>query len=434
MKSKMMKSILIAGAVALLPFLTQAQCEGWNWPEDRSTAEEKNVLYTDALRNDNFAAAQKPHMWLLTNAPKLNTSIYINGEKIYKGLIEQVTDETRKEVLIDSLMMIYDMRITNCNEEADVMARKAYQAYRYNVRKRDELENVLKLFDKAYELNGKNVNYYMHVPYMSVVTYNKKYLDNLTDAEILERYDKIMEVIDQNIAEGGKYADKLTEYRGTIDGLLVSVVDVNCDFVKTNLEPKFRENPTDLKLAKKIFAFMLNGKCTDDPLWLEAGKVIQEKEPSYGLAKNLGLKYKNSGDQATAETYFNKAIELTDDPAQKADMYIQLGAMKGGAAAREMYRKALSVDPSNKDVYSAIGNLYFNSFSQCKGEKDMVKDRAVFLVAYDMFERAGNSKGMQSAKEQFPSKEEIFTYNYTAGDKITVDCWINETTTIRSRD
>lgn len=434
MKNKTMKRILLSAAIMVLPFFAQAQCEGWTWPEDRSTAEEKNVLYTDALRSDNFVAAQKPHMWLLQNAPKLNTSIYIHGEKIYKGLIDQENNEERKDRLIDSLMWIYDARVTHCNEEADVMARKAYSAYRYNVRKRSELENVLKLFDEAYKLNGKKVDYYMHVPYMSVVVYNKKHLDNLSDLEILERYDRIMEVIDQNISEGGKYTDKLTEYKGTIDGMLVGVVDVNCDFVRQNLAPKFEENPTDLKLAKKIFSFMLNGKCTDDPLWLEAGKVIQEKEPSYGLAKNLGIKFKGSGDDAKAEEYFNMAIELADDPTKKAEMYTIMGSMKSGAAARDMYRKALSIDPTNKEAYSAIGNLYYNSFNQCKEEKDIVKDRAVFLAAYDMFQKAGDTKRMQAAQEQFPSTEEIFSYNYNKGDKITVNCWIGETTTIRSRD
>lgn len=434
MKSKMMKRILLLAAISLQTYFAQAQCTDWKWPEDRSTAEEKNVLYTDALRNDNFEAAKKPHQWLLKNAPDLNTAIYINGEKIYKGLIEQTEDEAKKEQYIDSLMLIYDMRMKYCGEVPDVMARKAYSAYRYNVKKRNELENILKLFDKAYELAGDNVDYYMHVPYMSVVVYNKKYLDNLTDEQVLERYDKIMEVIDDQINQGGKYVDKLTEYRGAIDGLLVSVIDVDCDFVKQNLAPKFKQNPNDLKLAKKIFAFMLNGKCTDDPLWLEAGKVIQEKEPNYGLAKNLGLKYKSSGDTQQAAEYFQKAIELTQDPAEKAEMYILLGSLKDGAAAREMYKKALAMDPTNKDAYNALGQLYYSSFNTCKEEKDIVKDRAVFLLAYDMFQKAGNSKGMQSAQEQFPSKEEIFTYNYTKGNQITVDCWINETTTIRSRD
>ncbi|UII28673.1 tetratricopeptide repeat protein [Fulvivirga maritima] len=427
-----MKRIFLLAAICLQTYMLQAQCNDWNWPEDKATAEEKNVLYTDAVRNDNFAAAQKPHLWLLQNAPKLNTSIYINGEKIYKGLIDATDDETRKAALVDSLMLIYDMRIENCGEEAEVTARKAYQFYVYNIRQKDKLKEVLEHFDKAYDLNGTSIPYYMHVPYMSAVVYNKKYLDNLTDMEILERYDKIMEAVDYQINEGGKYVEKLEDYKSKIDGLLVSIIDVDCDFVKTNLAPKFKENPTDLKLAKKIFAFMLNGKCTDDPLWLEAGQVIQEKEPNYGLAKNLGIKFKDT-DKAKAEKYFNMALSLTEDPSQKSDMYIQLGSLRSGGAALELYQKALSVDPNNKDAYNAMGYAISQSYNSCKKGKDPVEDRGVFLLAYDFFSQAGNSRMMNSMKEQFPSTEEIFTFNHEKGQKITVDCW-GRSTTIRSRD
>ncbi|UII21884.1 hypothetical protein [Fulvivirga ligni] len=427
-----MKRIFLLAAICFQTYLVQAQCEGWNWPEDKATAEEKNVLYTDALRNDNFKGARKPHAWLLQNAPKLNTSIYINGEKIYKGLVEATPEGDAQDVLIDSLMIIYDLRMTNCGEEADVTARKAYSFYRYNIKKKDKLEEVMTLFDKAYELNGNDIPYYMHVPYMSAVVYNKKYLDNLNDMQILERYDKIMEVVDYQISQGGKYKDKLEDYKGKIDGLLVSIIDVDCDFVRKNLAPKFEANPTDLKLAKKIFAFMLNGKCTDDPLWLQAGMVIQEKEPNFGLAKNLGIKFKDS-DKAKAEKYFNMALTLTEDPADKADMYIQLGSIKGGGAAMEMYQKALSVDPNNKDAYNAMGYAIYQSFNSCKQEKDPVVDRGVFLLAYDFFSQAGNSKMMQSTKEQFPSTEEIFTFNHKKGESLSVGCW-GRSTTIRSRD
>lgn len=430
----MMKRILLSGAMALQVLFVQAQCSDWKWPEDKSTAEEKNVLYTDAMNNGDFEAAKGPHRWLLENAPNLNTAIYINGEKIYKGLVEKTKDEAQKEVYLDSLMLIYDLRMEHCNQEADVMERKAYSLYRYTINNgKEAFPKILEAFDKAYELNGDDIAYYMHMPYMSVLVYNKKYLDNLTDAEILERYDKIIESIDAQIQKGGKYTEKLKEYRGKIDGLLVSVIDVDCDFVKKNLAPKFRENPDDLQLAKKIFSFMLNGKCTDDPLWLEAGKVIQQQEPNYGLAKNLGLKFKSSGDLEQAEEYFTKAIELTDDPSRKAEMYLLLGELKSGSEAMQMYRNALDADPSNKEAYNAIGNVYFQSYDECRKGQDVVKDRAVYLLAYDMYQKAGNQSMMQSASQQFPSKEDIFTYNYNKGDKITVDCW-GQTTTIRSRD
>ncbi|MEM1407354.1 MAG: hypothetical protein AAGG59_11305, partial [Bacteroidota bacterium] len=78
--------------------------------------------------------------------------------------------------------------------------------------------------------------------------------------------------------------------------------------------------------------------------------------------------------------------------------------------------------------------LYYGSFETCAGKEDWVKDRAIFIAAYEKFRQAGNSSMMSKAKEAFPSKEEVFTYNYKAGDKITVGCWVGETVTIQTRD
>ncbi|MGD1958279.1 MAG: hypothetical protein ACFB2Y_05465 [Fulvivirga sp.] len=438
MKTTMMKRILLMTAFTLLGYIANAQCGDWKFPEDKSTFDEKNVLYNDALRSKDFAGAQKPHLWILQNAPDVNNAIYINGEKIYKGLADAEKDTERKKVLVDSLMLMYDMRLkyTPCGKEADIAARKAYNAYRYNVRNKSELENILKLFDEAYALNENKLPYYMLLPYMSVVQYNVKYKKNLSEDQILNHYDKIMAVVDYQIAneKSSDRVDKLKGYKGSIDGILVGLVNIDCDFVKEKLAPKFKEDPSNLKMAKKIFGFMLNGKCTDDPLWLETGEVILANEPDFGIAKALGVKFKAADDYEKARTYFGQALEITDDPSNKADMYIQLGNLRSGAAARDLYRKALAVDPSKKEAYAAIGYLYYGSFETCAGKEDWVKDRAIFLAAYEKFRQAGNSSMMSKAKEAFPSKEEVFTYNYKAGDKITVGCWVGETVTIQTRD
>jgi len=220
--------------------------------------------------------------------------------------------------------------------------------------------------------------------------------------------------------------------------LLVSVVNIDCDFVRENLGPKFQENPSDIKMDKKIFWFMLDGKCTDDPLWLQSGETILKNEPDFGIAKALGSKFKAAGQLDKSESYFNQALELADDPGAKADMYMQLGSLaekKGQkSSARGLYRKAVNAAPSKREAYTAIGNLYYGSFNQCAGKQDIVKDRAVYIAAYDMFKRAGNSSAMSSAKAQFPSKEEIFTLNYEKGQSLTVGCWIGESVTIDTRD
>ncbi len=443
MKMKVMKRILLIATLVLPTLYAQAQCNGWNWPEDpatRTKAETNNVLYTDALRNDNFAAAQKPHNWLLKNTPNLNTSIYINGAKIYNGLIEATDDEAQKNVYIDSLMMIYDMRREYCNEAEDVVGRKAYDSYRHTIRDTDKLEQNLELFDEAFEMNKSDLPYYMILPYMNVIRYNVKVKKNLTEIEIIDRYERITENIDKLISEETDPAkrEKLEEIRSTVDGMLADIVTLDCDFVKKNLEPKFRKDPTNLKLAKQIFGFMLQGKCTDEPLWLEAGEVIAEQEPNFGLYKNLAIKAQSSGDMERAESLFNKALEFAENAADKGEVYVRLGAIRADQGrkgeARSMYYKALEVNPSDRDPYNAIGYLYYGSFDQCAGKQDVVKDRAVFLAAYDMFQKGGNSSMAGKAKEQFPSKEEIFTFNYEIGNSVSTGCWIGETTSIRSRD
>jgi hypothetical protein len=51
-----------------------------------------------------------------------------------------------------------------------------------------------------------------------------------------------------------------------------------------------------------------------------------------------------------------------------------------------------------------------------------------------MYQKAGNSTMAAKAKEQFPSKEEVFLENMQVGDPIEVGCWINESVTIQTRD
>ena len=439
---KMMKQFLLTAMFAAAAVAVQAQCTGFNWSDDaavRATEEEKNVVYTDALKAKDFKLAEENLVWFLENNPKFNTSLYINGDKIYNGLIKEATDDASKDAYVEKLLNLYDMRIENCGQKEDVTARKAYAAYRNNIKKPGELKNILDLFNEAADLNGTNLPDYMLVPWMNAVKYNKKYLDNLSEEEILAQYEKISEIIDAKIAAESDPAKKakLNEYKDAIDGLFTEIFKVDCDFVKEKLEPKFKADP-NVKMAKTIFKFMLDGKCTDDPLWIEAGRVIANEDPSYGLFKNLGLKAKSNGNAAMAEELFFKANEFATTPSEKSEILLITGALKAEngqkVAARTMYRKALEVDPTAKEAYNRIGILYFTSYEQCRQGKSKVDDRLVFLLAYDMFMRGGNGQMARDAKEQFPSKEEIFELNINAGDKASLGCWIGETTTIRTRD
>lgn len=443
-----MKNTILAGAMALA-LMTGAnaafsQCQGVVWPENpemRAKAEESKVLYEDAVKADQFKQALKPWNWMLKNVPNHGTSLYIYGADIYDNLASKEKDPARKAVLVDSLMIIYDLRIKTCGDEAAVYNRKALSYLKFNAN--DKPEESLKMLDRAFELSGNDILDGTIIPYFQMVRLNKLKFKTMTDEELLERYDKLQAIIDAKIKEEqskGKSVEKLQKIKATVDDILPTTgIQMDCDFVKTKLEPKFRQNPTDMDLAKKIFSFMLKGKCTDDPLWLETAELIHNNgTKDCGLAKNLGIIYITKQDFEKAEKYLKEAQTICTEGSDKADVLLYLGSLEAkrgrGQAARDLYRQAIAADASvAKKAYESIGDLYLNSFDACKKLKSHVDDRLVYLLAFDYYQKAGDARKMAVAKEGFPSKTEIFEENIKVGTSKNVECW-GESTTIRTRD
>jgi tetratricopeptide (TPR) repeat protein len=433
------KSILFLCLIAGAFFFQPAQAQsGWNWPEDKQTATTKNALYTDALRAENFRAAADNLHWLLVNAPDLNSSIYINGAKIYEGLASKEKDAKQKIVYMDSALVMYDLRIKYFNEEADVVNRKAYEAYKFYRDNSSKYAEMLEMFQKAFELNGDNVMNVNTIAYMDVIRRAKLSGGSMTDDEILEKYDQISTVIDNKMAAADeKTMASLQGYKDKIDAMLVEVVTVDCAFIENKLGQQLAANPEDVKVAKKIITLSLAAKCTDSPIFMEAATVVHKVEPNYSIAIVIAKRAKIDGKFDVSAKYFEEALKLTDKNSDKADIYLELAdlAFRRGqnSTARDYALRAVSTDGSKTDAYTFIGDLYFRSFDQCKGGENIVHDRAVFLAAYEMYRRGGDTARMANAKAQFPSAEEIFTYNMEVGQQIKVGCWINETVTIQRR-
>lgn len=416
-------------------FYAQAQQSEWIWPEDKETATRKNVLYNDDLKAENFRSAANNLSWLLHNAPNLNPAIYINGAKIYEALADAEKDPKQKHVYADSALLMYDLRMKYFNDEATVTDRKAFTAYKYKSDVPEYQGELLALFQKSFELNGTKVMDPNTLLYMNTV---RKYQNSgsgekLSTEQILDIYDTISNVLDSKPA-----SPKIEKLREQVDGILADIVTIDCDFVEKNYGPKFQSNPDDIKLARKIVNYSVTGKCTDTPLFLQAAEAVNNEKPDYGITRLLGIRYKNEGDYDRALGFYNQAIELTEENSKKADLHIEMAdiAVKRGqkATARDHALKAVSIDPAKKETaYTLIGDLYLGSYEQCKEGKSRLDDLAVFLAAYEAYQRAGNSSRMAKAKEGFPSAEDIFNEEKSVGDKITVGCWINETVTIQKR-
>ncbi len=408
----------------------------WNWPDDKKTAEEKNALYTDNFRQGNYRDAANYLSWLLIHAPNLHNSIYINGVKIYQNLAANEKDPKKKVVYQDSVLLLYDMRIKYFDNEAKVLNRKAYDAYRYYSKDQSRYEELFNLFKNTFELNGEKVMNANLLPYMDIVRRYKKAGGKITDQEVLDIYAEISKIINYKM-NSGKNKEKLQVIQDNINDLLVSIINVDCNFVQETMGPKLDRDPENLKLAKNILRLSFAGKCMKLDVALKAAKIVEKNEPEYGLAKMIAQLCATKKDFECARKYYEEAISLTDENTKKADAYYYLATImanqKKKASARNYAIKAVNADPTKKEAYKLIGDLYFNSFHECKKGENPVHDRAVYLAAYEMYRKAGDAAGMKRAKEQFPTMEDIFTWNMNVGDKIKVGCWINETVTIQKR-
>lgn len=411
---------------------------GWNWPEDKQTATTKNALYTDALRAERYREAANNLSWLLKNAPDLNASIYINGAKIYEALADKEKDAKQKEVFIDSTLLMYDLRIKYFNDEGEVINRKAYEAYKFYRDNKDKYPEMLKMFEKAFELKGDDALNVNTIAYMDILRRAKLSGGTMSDDEVLEKYDIINAVLENKLAtsnESGKAS--LQSYKDKVDALLAETVTVDCNFIENKLGGKLQANPADIKTAKQIITLSLAAKCTDSQIFMEAASVVHKQEPNYSIAIVMAKRAKMDGDFDSSAKYFEEALSLTSKNNEKADIYLELAdlASRRGqkGAARDYALKAVATDANKSDAYTFIGDLYFRSYDQCRGGENIVQDRAVFLAAYEMYRRGGDAARMANAKAQFPSAEEIFTYNMEVGQQIKVGCWINETVTIQRR-
>lgn len=458
------------GTLALISFVmvTAYGQKGWKWPADSATkvkAEEMNVIQSDAVKMGDFKAATAPLNWLLTNAPDLNKSLYINGAKIYESYAKAAQKEekaakaesktatdkdaakavlaekaTIRRAYADTLMSMFDTRIEIFGDKPNVLNRKVFKAYKYFIQDYEMSEWLLEMFDEAFDIGGIKIPDANFIAYMNVIKVNAK-LKKIDEEAILDRYDVISNKVAEKIVDNkskGKSSDNLIKYKGMIDNILTEIVDINCEFVETNMAPKFDENPEDIKLVKRMFTFMLSGKCTDSPLFISVAKQLQKMEPDYGLAKVIATKCLANKDYTCAIGYYDQALELTEDGSSKSDIYVSQGrvykAQKNKSKARAMFSHAIAANPANKDAYTAIGDLYYYSVSECQEKVDMVKDRLVYIAAYDMYRKAGNTKKMATSKEQFPSKEELFNGDYTVGQTLSVGCWINKSVVLQTRD
>ena len=204
---------------------------------------------------------------------------------------------------------------------------------------------------------------------------------------------------------------------------------------------KYDHNPTDIDLLKKITNLLDKKKCVDDPLYFETTVSLYELEPSPESAYMIGKMYLKQERHTEAIPYMEAATKM-EDKEKVDDAYIFLArvyrALNNLPKARQMALEASKINPDWGEPHIFIGDLYVMSAKDC-GDNDLTKNVA-YWAAIDQYQKAKRidpeltevaNKKIATYKAYFPTTEVMFFYNITEGEKYTVECWINESTTVR---
>ena len=186
----------------------------------------------------------------------------------------------------------------------------------------------------------------------------------------------------------------------------------------------FEANKDNSVWLQRALNKMFQKECTDDPLFIKIVDRKYELSPDADTAYYLYLK---TGEQK----YLDQAISLQTDPFKKSKLVykIALGLKKKGSfgQARQYFTEALKLNPSNKNPHMHIAEMYAKSANNCG--TDSFNKRAVFWLAAQEANKAGNSSAASRYNALAPTKSEIFNKDM-AGKTINIGCWIGRSVSV----
>ena len=426
--------------------------------EDSVTCVENLSLYRESFKQWKQSKYKSPAIdhaikywhYVFNSCPKASQNIYVDGAKMLKFFIKKTKDDTEKDVLIDSLMLIYDTRIkyfpnhykTGQSQVGKILGRKGVDLYQLKPTAYLEAYEIL---SKSLEMDKQNAAGPVYVYYFRCVTKMAQKGDSDT-AAVVDAYDLLSDYIDANIkkycADGGnaKKCNEIKNIQGNIENTFEPFA--LCPDLVRIYQQKYDATLDDIDLLRKIVNILDKKKCVEDPLYFEATKSLYEIEPSPESAYLIGKMYLLQERHKEAIPYMEAATEM-ENQEKVDDAYIFLAqayrSLDNFPRARKMALKAAEYNTESGQPFMFIGDLYAMSAKAC-GSDDLTR-KVAYWAAVDMYSKAKRvdpelttlaNKRIATYKAYFPPTELLFFHNLTEGDKYTIGCWINEVTTIRA--
>lgn len=399
----------------------------------------KQKSYNEALPNWREAFKRCP--------PTANQTMLVDGTTLMRKLISQNSkNPVYREKLVDSLMMIHDIRIANYPKYA-VTARNNKGLDLANYVQNDP-ERLYKEYGEIIAGNKTKTKPTILLFYFdsAVELYKNGSLD---EEEIIGVYEGCMELLSKMDPKDAADKEMVDDMKVKIEELFASNNIADCDKLIELYTPKFEADPQNIELAEKIVRFMSAADgCTDNALFISAATSIHKSNPTHASAYTLYKLNASTGKSAEAVKYLQEAIDREDsDAAQDAEYYYELAVYNfkcgNNLAAEQAAKKVIPLATTSEikgKTYMLIGTIWGGV--RCDGN-DIAK-RAPYWVAVDYFERAKAAdpeladeanKRINEYKKYYPLTADAFMFGVNDGETYQVSCGgFKANTTVRTQN
>lgn len=410
-------------------------------PEEQETCKKNLSLYREYRDQGLWKQALPFWREAYQVCPASAKTLYIDGAKFYSNKLDAIEGDSsklqRRDVLLDSLMAIYDKRIKYFGEEGFVLGLKGVDLFKYDPSRSKEAYNIMK---RSIELQGNDADAIVLSVYYRAL-YNMFRNDEADKSDLLVEYMPVVSILDYNVAklEDESKRIRYEKAKSNLDAFFIQIAE--CDDINKILGKRVAENPEDVELNKMTLAVLNKRDCTDNDLYLQVAQNVYKNDPNAAAAYSLGILMLKAKNYSKALDYFEEAARICDDCIELSTYFLRAGqtaAIMGNTSKAKSYaRKILNINPNSGEAYILIGDAIATSAGSCDDGK--LGRVGAYWVAVDYYQKARSvdasvadkaNQKIATYSKQFPPVKDVFFYGLKEGDPYTVEC-LGETTTVR---
>ncbi len=396
--------------------------------------------FKGAIRDRRYEEALVLSRYVMQVAPKASEAMYVNSAVAYRNLLAKATNETDRDRMFDSLIVIHRLKLDNFPEHPErgrnfILQEIVSDYMKFKSHDRDALYEA---FKNAILDNPDHVPSALVFFYFSELTNDYKDYSLSTDTYLGE-YNYVVGLLKDNTDSVQMKA------LGDIQTLFATSGAATCEVIEKMYKEKVAADPDNMDLVETALRMLNTQKC-NTPFRLQLAEKSYSSKPSAISAMSLAFAYEEQGDISKALGYYREAIELETNSSEKAN-YAATAAFSlidkaDYSNALTFARQATAANPSSASGFLAQALCYsYLAPRSCSGF-DL---KAAYWIVYDMASKARSlsdddkiSKScdavMGNARNNFPSDEEIFFMNLNVNSAYTVRCGVvSGSTTVRAR-